>query len=354
MSFGRLMLDVQSTQLTQEEKHYLQHPQVGGVILFSRNIDTPQQVAALTAELRQLNPRLLLAVDQEGGRVQRLKTGFTTLPAMGVLGGLHALNPSVAVESAQLLGRLMASEVLAVGLDFSFAPVLDLDYGVSEVIGDRAFAGQPEVVSLLAGAWIDGMHKAGMAAIGKHFPGHGKVAADSHLALPVDERSLTELQDTCLQPFAALSSQLQGIMPAHVVYPAVDDQPAGFSRFWLDFLRHELNFQGMIFSDDLSMAGAEIAGTPVQRAQAALQAGCDQILVCNHPDQALEVLTWLETTHQFCCSRASQLQAQNPDLRWLSSGEAELARNLSACLLKRDFETVFSLISAGRSIEELQ
>lgn len=343
---SKLMLDLQGLTLTPAERLLLQRPRVGGVILFSRNIQDAAQVAALTAEIRSIRPDILLAVDQEGGRVQRLKEGFTRLPAMRELGYLYELDQEAALASARLIGHLMAAEVIDVGLDISFAPVLDIDYHNSQVIGDRAFASNIDCLIALAQAFIGGMHAAGMSATGKHFPGHGYVAGDSHTCLPLDKRPLHEIQATCLKPFVALASQLQGIMPAHIIYTAVDDQPAGFSKRWLKMLRKELNFTGMIFSDDLAMEGASQAGSFPQRAAAALNAGCDQVLVCNNPQAALEVLDWLETEEIEACSKITALKAQPPSSgNWLQSPEALLARQLAQHLVAKDLQSVLHLLT---------
>ncbi|WPC03670.1 beta-N-acetylhexosaminidase [Pseudomonas benzenivorans] len=274
---GSLMLDIDGTWLTAEDRHLLRQPEVGGLILFARNIEHPRQVRELCAAVRALRPDLLLAVDQEGGRVQRLRQGFVRLPAMRAVADNHN-----AEALAEQCGWVMATEVLAAGLDLSFAPVLDLDHQRSAVVGSRAFEGDARCAAMLAGAFIRGMATAGMAATGKHFPGHGWAEADSHVAIPVDERSLQDIRASDLQPFARLSGQLAAVMPAHVIYPQVDSQPAGFSRRWLqDILRGELKFAGVIFSDDLSMAGAHVAGDAAGRIEAALAAGCDMGLVCN-------------------------------------------------------------------------
>jgi len=300
MSIGPVMLDVQGLELQAEEREVLWHPSVGGVILFSRNYASPEQLTKLAADIHALRqPPLLIAVDQEGGRVQRFRDGFFRLPAAGVLAGRYDDNPDTARALAREAGWLMASEVLSVGVDLSFAPVLDLDLGVSAVIGDRAFHRNPDAVSELALAYQRGMHEAGMASVGKHFPGHGGVAVDSHHGLPEDPRSLEDLQQQDLIPFVRLvRNGLNSVMVAHVLYPQVDNQAAGFSHRWLTgILRDAMQFQGVIFSDDLSMGGAEGAGDYPQRAQRALQAGCDMVLVCNQPQHAIEVVESLTHYH---------------------------------------------------------
>ncbi|MDA8735290.1 beta-N-acetylhexosaminidase [Porticoccaceae bacterium] len=295
MAYGRLMLDLAGTELTTEEQQILQSPQVGGVILFARNIQSREQVTALNAQIRQASANLLIAVDQEGGRVQRLRDGFTPLPPMQLLADSVVQNPEVGVQLVRDTGWLMASEVLACGFDISFAPVLDVDRDTSSIIGDRAFSDQPEMVITLAQAFIEGMNEAGMAATGKHFPGHGGIVADSHLEAPVDHRSWQQLLDHDLKPFVALSKQLAGVMPAHITFPALDPDSVGFSGFWLQqVLRQQLSFDGVIFSDDLSMKGADVAGGYIDKAQLALNAGCDMILVCNCPEGAREVLQMME------------------------------------------------------------
>jgi len=289
-----LMLDLEGLTVTPEEQDLLRHPAVGGLILFSRNYQEPDQLHELIHQVRAIRPELLIAVDQEGGRVQRFRTEFTRLPPMAALGRYHGRDPLAACQAADLLGELMADELRAYDIDISFAPVLDLDFGTSSVIGDRSFNARPRAVAELAGAFMDGMARAGMAATGKHFPGHGYVAADSHLELPEDPRAWEQLQED-LAPFKALAPRLDGIMPAHVRYPAVDSEPAGFSRHWLGkVLRGDYGYRGVIFSDDLGMAGAAVAGDFPQRAQAALGAGCDMVLVCNDRSGAVAVAEWLQ------------------------------------------------------------
>ncbi len=296
MSLGPVMLDVAGLELTPIERERLLHPLVGGVILFTRNYESPQQLESLVREIHALRePRLLVAVDHEGGRVQRFRTGFTPLPPAAVFGRLYDEQKARAKRLAEACGWLMATELRSVGVDFSFAPVLDLDYGVSSVIGNRSFHRDPQAVADLAHAYMIGMTRAGMAATGKHFPGHGAVEADSHVAAPVDERRFEDIFAEDILPFERMIHYgLAGIMPAHVVYSRVDSQPAGFSRFWLqEVLRKQLQFQGVIFSDDLSMEGAKVAGRVVERARAALAAGCDVALVCNDPAAADAVLDGL-------------------------------------------------------------
>jgi beta-N-acetylhexosaminidase len=291
---GPLIIDIEGFALTAEDRRRLRHPLVGGLILFKRNYCDRKQLEALTAEIHALrSPELLIAIDHEGGRVQRCREGFTLLPAMRSLGRWWNDAPDAATAGAREIGFVLASELRTVGVDFSFAPVLDLEWGNSSVIGDRAFHSDPAVVVALAGALIEGMRAAGMGCCGKHFPGHGWVAADSHVAIPVDERSLAEMAPD-IQPFRDLA--LDAVMPAHVIYPQVDSRPAGFSPVWLKYLREELGFNGVTFSDDLSMEGASGAGGVLERVEAAWAAGVDLLLVCNAPDKVDSVLAQWEPT----------------------------------------------------------
>jgi len=294
---GPVMLDVAGHALTDEDRIRLCHPLVGGVILFARNYAAPEQVAALTAEIRALRaPPLLLTVDHEGGRVQRFRQGgYTLVPPMARLGRLWDEDRREAIDAARAAGVVIGSELAATGVDLSFTPVLDLGYGRSGVIGDRAFHRDPEAVAELAGALMEGLRSQGMAAVGKHFPGHGHVAADSHSEVPVDEREFALIDAADLLPYRRLIPRgLDAVMPAHVIYPAVDARPAGFSPVWLQqVLRGQLQFRGIVFSDDLSMEGAAVAGDIVARATAALHAGCDLVVVCNRPDAADELLAGL-------------------------------------------------------------
>jgi len=281
---GPAMLGVEGFALTASDRARLADPRVGGAILFARNFESSSQLRALTESIRALRPELVIGVDHEGGRVQRFRTDeFTALPAMRTLGARFDADPAAADDEAFAHGATIACELRAHGVDFSFAPVVDLDYGASAVIGDRAFHADPVIVADLAGALVRGLASGGVAAVAKHFPGHGYIAVDSHVDTPVDLRSLDEILRADVLPFAALIGQgIAAIMPAHVVYPAVDSRPAGFSRVWIDdILRRKLRFDGLVFSDDLEMAGAHRAGDIVARADAALAAGCDVALVCN-------------------------------------------------------------------------
>ena len=296
MGLGPVMLDIQGKILTPADEARLRHPLVGGVILFSRNYESPRQLTELTVAIHALRtPPLLIAVDHEGGRVQRFREGFTRIPPMRELGKILDAHPQRARYLAQQAGFVLASELRACGVDFSFTPVIDVDYGQSSVIGDRAFHSDPQAVAELAHSLMLGLKQGGMQAVGKHFPGHGYVAADSHLAVPVDEREYVDLEMADLIPFRQMVDYgMCGVMPAHVIYPRMDDRPAGFSDVWLKrILRGELGFEGCIFSDDLSMEGATVAGGIVERAETALHAGCDMVLVCNRPDLADELLAGL-------------------------------------------------------------
>lgn len=291
---GPLIVDFAGTGLDVEDRELLVHPSVGGVILFTRNYESPAQLAALCAELHGLRPAapLLVTVDHEGGRVQRFRDGFTLLPPASVHGAHHARDPREACAAAREHGRSLAAELLAVGIDLSFAPVLDIDRGLGSVIGDRAFADDPETVAVLGRDWIAGMHDAGMAACAKHFPGHGGVAADSHHETPMDPRTLADIEGADLVPFrAAVAAGVDAVMMAHVVYPEVDPLPASLSRTWVeDHLRTRLGFDGIVVCDDLGMAGAAIAGDFAERADLALEAGCDLLPVCNDRDGVIRIL----------------------------------------------------------------
>lgn len=285
---GPLMIDIAGTELTDLDRTRLCHPLVGGIILFSRNYRDREQLTALCAEIHALRePRLLIAVDHEGGRVQRFRDGFTRLPPMRALGQLHAQAPESALAAARDVGLVLATELRQCGVDFSFTPVLDLDYGPSRVIGDRAFHRDPAVVIALARALGEGLRAGGMGTCGKHFPGHGFVIPDSHVELPIDERPLAAMADD-LRPYRELA--LDAVMAAHVIYQCIDCNTAVFSNKWIDFLRNDIKFDGVVFTDDLSMAGAGIVGDMTARVETAWAAGCDMLLVCNAPDAVGEVL----------------------------------------------------------------
>ena len=296
MTLGPLMVDVAGLELTPEDREVLRHPLVGSVILFTRNFADSAQLARLVAEIHAVRqPALIVAVDQEGGRVQRFRSGFSALPAPRRIGHEFDVDAKAGIAFARSMGWLMAAELRAHGVDLSFAPCVDLDYGVSEVIGDRAFHSKPEAVAQLALAYMTGMKDAGMAATAKHFPGHGAVVADSHKALPVDRRAWAELGDD-LQPYRRLiANGIPGVMVAHIQFPAVDPAPASLSRRWIqNALREEMRFEGAVFTDDLSMGGAAEFGDIVSRASAALDAGCDVLPVCNDRASVAKVLDELE------------------------------------------------------------
>jgi beta-N-acetylhexosaminidase len=299
MPLGPLMLDIGGLELTDGDRRRLAHPLTGGVILFARNYSDPQQLARLTSAIHELrSPSLIVAVDHEGGRVQRFRKGFTAIPPMRELGRAWDANPQHARQLAGDAGFVIASELLAHGVDLAFAPVLDIDHGNSSVIGDRALHSEPRAVAELGRALLQGFRQAGMAGVGKHFPGHGFVSADSHHEVATDERPYSEIEAADLLPFRrAIEAGLGGVMPAHVIYPRVDDRPAGFSEIWLkQVLRERLGFGGVIFSDDLGMEGARTAGGPCERAAAALAAGCDMALLCNDSAAADCVLGGLRYT----------------------------------------------------------
>lgn len=315
------MVDVAGTRLSAHERDRLRHPSVGGVILFSRNFSGRAELTALCEEIHSLRQEpLLIAVDHEGGRVQRFRSdGFTVLPGMRELGALWDADPQHAMRAATAVGYVLAAELRACGVDLSFTPVLDLDYGVSKVIGDRAFHRDPSVVATLARALIQGLANAGMAACGKHFPGHGAVEADSHHEIPVDDRELESILQQDAAPYDWLGHLvLSSVMPAHVIYSKVDSRPAGFSSVWIQqVLRQRLGYDGVVFSDDLTMEGATVAGDILARAEAALHAGCDMVLVCNRPDLADDLLARLDFRLTVeSAARLRRLAPRVPALDW--------------------------------------
>ena len=307
LPLGPLMVDLAGDTPAAHEIDFLRHPAVGAVILFARNYRSKAQVRELVAEIKALrSPALLVAVDQEGGRVQRFAEGFHALPAAARIGDLYHRDPVRGIALAEAAGQLMAAEVLETGVDFSFAPVLDCRNSDSRVIGDRAFHRDPAAICALAGAYITGMNRAGMAATGKHFPGHGFVTADSHAETPVDPRTFAELEKHDLQPFTQLAERLSGIMTAHVLFENIHEQLPTYSLFWLKaILRNKLNFDGVIFSDDLSMKGANLENHITTRCTAALTAGCDMALICNDPDSAHQAAN--ELGQNYPCSQARLL-----------------------------------------------
>ena len=326
---GPIVLDVVGKTLNKEDIRRIADPKTGGVILFGRNYENRAQLTALTKAIKKVRTDVMISIDHEGGRVQRCRTdGFTHLPAMKKLGDIwtnggkkaqaeHALK---AMEAATAVGFVLASELRACGVDFSFTPVLDLDFGRSGVIGDRSFNRDPQIAAMLAKSLNHGLQLAGMANCGKHFPGHGWAEADSHVAIPVDERSLTTIINDDAKPYEYLGLALASVMPAHVIYPKVDKHPAGFSKVWLqDILRKQLKFTGVIFSDDLSMEGASVAGSVVRGAELALKAGCDQVLICNRPDladQLLKELTYDEKLYKTSRARVEKLMPTSQAMDW--------------------------------------
>lgn len=330
MNPGPITLDVVGQSLNAEDRRRILHPLTGGVILFGRNFANRKQLTKLTAEIKKLRPDVLISIDHEGGRVQRCKTdGFTHLPAMRKLGELwgvkhqsrhSAESAALAMAAATACGYVLATELRACGVDFSFTPVLDLDFGRSGVIGDRSFSRDPQIVFALAKSVNEGLRLGGMANCGKHFPGHGWAEADSHIAIPVDERSLAQILNDDAKPYEWLDLSLSAVMPAHVIYPQVDKNPAGFSKVWLhSILRQELGFEGVIFSDDLSMEGASVAGSVVKGAEMALDAGCDAVLICNRPDLADQLLSKLKVSKQKqaeSATRLNRLMPASPTMSW--------------------------------------
>lgn len=316
---SRLIIDLQGPEVTNEEEALLQEPLIGGIILFDHNITDPEQVQSLTQQIRDINPQLIVMVDQEGGRVQRLNQGWTDLPAMKQLGQLYDQQPSSTLNTAEKLGWLLATEVLAVGVDISLAPVLDLDHGLCHVIGERALHHHPEVVRKLAHNFILGMQQAGMTGVAKHFPGHGGVKVDSHQAIPVDERSFAQLMYNDFVPFRYVIDQgMQAIMPGHIQLPQIDSELVTFSKIWLqDILRGELDYRGLIISDDIMMGAArEQYPDPVQRVSQAFQAGCDAVCVCHHREVVYQLLEQLAPQLTFNTTNPLLNLRGKPKLAW--------------------------------------
>jgi len=338
------MTDFDGVALDDVDREILSHPLVGGVILFSRNYENPEQIRAVTDDLHGIrSPKLLVAVDHEGGRVQRFRRGFTELPPAAVIGDLYDDDPAAALVFAEQCGWIMAVELRSVGVDFSFAPVLDLRNPRSRIIDDRAFHRDPHCVARIGHAYVKGMHQAGMAAVGKHFPGHGTVMADSHVELPIDDRSYYDIANSDLIPFRLMAPDIEGVMPAHIVYPQVDHEPAGFSSVWVDdILRQELGFQGIVFSDDLNMSGAAQTGDVNERATVAIEAGCDIILLCN--DRAgterlissfsakVEPVTQVRLMRMHGKGHAQSLAELSNDARWVAANGSIARINQSRVL----------------------
>jgi beta-N-acetylhexosaminidase len=295
MNKASIMLDIEGFSLSIEDRALIKSKHVGGIILFSRNFESREQLIDLCFEIKSIKPEILIATDQEGGRVQRFKEGFSIIPSMQRLGDLVAHDLEGGLSLCRRVGWLMASEMIATGIDISFAPVLDLDKDTSSVIGDRSFSEQIDIVISSAKAFIFGMAEAGMASTGKHFPGHGGIEEDSHLVTPIDNRSLSDLESNDLIPYRELVEVLDGVMTAHITFPKIDASVVSFSSEWIQtVLRENLNFQGMVFSDDLTMKGADTAGNYTNKAKLSVNAGCDMILICNDRDGAKEILKFFE------------------------------------------------------------
>lgn len=344
LPMGPVILDIEGLQLTEEDKEVISHPLVGGIIFFKRNYESPEQLIRLVNEIRAIRPQLLLCVDQEGGRVQRFTNGLTKLPKLRALGEIVDESKSHLPHAEHLsrqLGQLMALEIRSLGVDLSFAPVLDLDRGMSEVIGDRAFHSDSKIVSSLAKSYIHGMGSVGMQAVGKHFPGHGAVVLDSHHALPIDERSMSDIKED-MAPFQYLSQHgMAGVMPAHIIYSQIDSLPVGFSELWLKtILREQCGFQGTIVSDDLSMEGAATMGDYSERAHSALSAGCDFVLVCNHRAEAQFVLDNLKCESSALNIRNRlNLLAKGPSPAWKELKQSKIWLASSQVLLELEQKT---------------
>lgn len=291
-----LITDIQGPALTDQEKNWLNHPFLGGIILFTRHFESYEQLKNLVAEITAINPKLVITVDHEGGRVQRFREGFTKVPAMGALGKLYEQDKDTALKASKACAVVLASELLNIGIHLTYAPVLDVNYGRNTVIGDRGFSGDKNVIHELAASFMLGLKEMNFATVAKHFPGHGWVDLDSHVACPIDSRTLEEIEQQDMVVFKELMADIDWMMPAHIVYEKVDSETAGFSKVWLqDILRGQLNFNGPIVSDDLSMAGAAIKGNYAQRAQAAMEAGCNIMLACNSSEASSEILDGLES-----------------------------------------------------------
>ena len=313
---GRLIVDIEGISLSEADLNFIQDPHVGGLILFERNFTSHDQLKSLCKDIRDIKEDILIAVDHEGGRVQRFKKDFTQIPSMQSLGSIAKSNHAQGLALAKDIGWLLASELIACGIDISFTPVLDLDTDKSLIIGDRAFSDDPQLVIDLAEALIYGMQEAGMSATGKHFPGHGGVFEDSHIEAPIDNRELEELFEKDLKPYIVLKDILSGVMTAHLTYPKIDSEAVSFSYFWLTtFMREQIGFKGVIFSDDLSMKGADIAGSYSEKARKSLEAGCDMLIVCNNRQGAKEVADFLTKNN---ISKISKIQTmlKTKDIDW--------------------------------------
>jgi beta-N-acetylhexosaminidase len=309
-----LITDIAGSKVSEVEKQWLTNPLLGGIILFTRHFESKQQLKDLVSELKSINPNLIITVDHEGGRVQRFRQGFTNVCAMGKLGELYESDPEAALKAAEASAIVLSYELLEVGIDLTYAPVLDINYLRNTVIGDRAFAQNGDHIFRLASKFISGLNKMQFAVVAKHFPGHGWVSLDSHVACPVDERNFEDIKNTDMQPFLKLANEIDWMMPAHVVYEQVDCEPAGFSKKWLQqILKQEMEFTGHIVSDDLNMQGAAVKGDYKARSLAALNAGCDILLACNSSDSSTEILAGMEALNV----KPLRLDQYRPDVNLL-------------------------------------
>ena len=334
MNKASLMVDIEGPSLSSDDIELIKSPYVGGLILFDRNFIDKDQLIDLCFEIKSKKPEIIIAVDQEGGRVQRLKKGFSLIPPMQKLGDLVLHERELGLDLCKETGWLVASELIACGVDLTFSPVLDLDQNSSSVIGDRAFSDQIDVVIDCARAFIFGMHEAGMASVGKHFPGHGSISEDSHVEKPIDKRILNEIENKDLIPFKELINDLDGIMTAHILFPEVDKNVTTFSKIWLsEILKEKMNFKGMIFSDDLNMEGANEGKSFYLKAEKAIKAGCEMILVCNNRNGVLDASRYFEE-NDIVPSEKNFSMLMADDVSWASLEKNENRNRISNKLEK--------------------
>ena len=338
MNTGTLIIDIEGEALNSEERELLSASSVAGVVLFARSTTSFDQTRALCEEIRSVRDDLFICLDQEGGRVMRLTDGVAPIPDAAVIGQFYEYDPEAGLRAARLLGRRIARDIRRAGFDFSFAPVLDINYNNNTVIGARSFGTSVETVEAVAADWIAGMREGGSPTVGKHYPGHGYVTEDSHVAVPHDPRSFEEMVASDLRPFARFAGELDAVMPSHVIYDEVDDSPAGFSKRWLDYLRRELGFAGVVVTDDLNMKGATVAGAIGARVNSALEAGCDFAIVCNDRDAvraAVPEVAAEPALHHRDDGKARKLAGRNPVP--FDDALLEVSERLGATLRRGDF-----------------